>query len=261
MGERERIRAGRSEDRHQHGSTAVEVRPRRSFLRVVFPAYLLIVIFAFRQLRESVGGTFLGYQYKDGSSTPYSSGTVKNSRPQIESQTQQQQTQLDEQSRAFEFWLGFQDDDDGTEEMHDENDGHNDGAIDDKGEIYSRRAATGKNDTERKYEELDDRIATRHMNMANIPAAMEKRKNFAERLRMRDETYGGRNKRRMRQPRITRDSSFIRGWAPPLVNADFSKYPILESTTLPDMTTDKGGVIFFLHVPKVSIYCISATVC
>jgi len=31
---------------------------------------------------------------------------------------------------------------------------------------------------------------------------------------------------------------------------NFSQYPILHTAELPDMTTQKGGVIFFLHIPK-----------
>ena len=55
-----------------------------------------------------------------------------------------------------------------------------------------------------------------------------------------------------REKRAFRSHAYYH-WKPPLVNVtDFSEYPVLPSDerVMPDMSGPRGGVIFFLHVPK-----------
>ena len=195
-------------------------------------------VYVFHQLRQSSIISFLGGggQHEYGSSLPsrlsefimikHTSKTTT-----TEAGEEPAETKLQLQQQNLDFLFSFQDDNEiitSKDDKWDETDAEN------KQHILKSK----------QQQAMDDKDGS--------PVEMEINTRYWERLRKRKDAYI--SEKATRQQRIERDLNMTKGWRPSSTETDFSNYPVLESQILPDMTTQKGGIIIFLHVPKVRIH-------
>lgn len=224
--------AGTITKSHEAGnrSNTSRAKPQRGnrafYLYVALPLYGIAFVGCVLQLKRSMEVTFLG-ENQDAYIASHLPSNFHSSN------TRQKSTSSGSAARR-ERYLGRVLETDEEEE---------DGEDDDQYSLTEGENVEeiGRNDEHR---EMDPKQPDRGDTNAgrdypSFPAADELHRHADIRQKRRERLFNG------RLPHNFQTRNFLNA------TADFSKYPLLESEVLPDMTSHKGGVIFFLHVPKV----------